>query len=137
NALFELEPDPVSPDYAELFTFLRTRLRKRALLVILTGLDDAAASEEFQRGVGLVARQHLTLAFSIRPAGAEPLFTGSPPDDEAGVYRRLEGHECWRRLEETRRALRRCGVAFDTLADERLSAGLVSSYVTVKQRQLL
>jgi uncharacterized protein (DUF58 family) len=137
NALFELEPDPVSPDYAELFVFLRTRLRKRALLVVLTGLDDAAAAGEFQRGVALVARQHLTLAFSIRPAGAEPLFTGSPPDDEAGVYRRLEGHECWRRLEETRRALRRCGVAFDTLADERLSAGLVSSYVTVKQRQLL
>lgn len=137
NALFELEPDPVSPDYAELFTFLRTRLRKRALVVVLTGLDDAVAAEAFQRGVELVARQHLALAFSIRPAGAEPLFTGAPPADEADVCRRIEGHECWRRLEETRRALRRRGVAFATLADERLSADLVTHYVTVKQRQLL
>ncbi|MBM4155217.1 MAG: DUF58 domain-containing protein [Lentisphaerae bacterium] len=137
NALYELEPGPASPDYDELFTFLRTRLRKRALVVVLTGLDDALAAEAFQRGAGLVARQHLTLAFSIRPAGAAPLFTGEAPRDTTGVYRRLEGHECWRRLEETRRSLRRLGIAFDTLIDERMSADLVSNYVTVKQRQLL
>src|SRR5205085_3123592 len=52
DTLFTLEPRTVTPDYEELFTFIRLRLRRRALLVFLTALDDPVLSESFVRNVG-------------------------------------------------------------------------------------
>lgn len=137
NALFALESGRMSPDYAELFSFVRTRLRKRALLVVLTSLDDSVLAEQFLRGVELVQRQHLVTVHMLRPPGARPLFAGEPPADVAAIYRELEGHESWRRLEETGRALRRRGVHFAQFERERLSAELVSQYMTLKGQQRL
>ena len=56
-----LEPKLVSPDFEELFTFLRLRLRRRALLVILTALDDPVLADSFVRDLELVRHQHLVL----------------------------------------------------------------------------
>ena len=55
----------VTPDYDELFAFLRTRLRRRALLVFLTALDDPLLAESFARNAKLVCRQHLLLVNMI------------------------------------------------------------------------
>src|SRR6185312_13308872 len=44
DALYTLEPKIVTPDFDELCTFLRLRLRRRALLVFLTALDDPAVA---------------------------------------------------------------------------------------------
>src|SRR6185437_621088 len=45
DALYTLEPKIVTPDFDELCTFIRLRLRRRALLVFLTALDDPAVAE--------------------------------------------------------------------------------------------
>ena len=39
DALYTLQPQRVSPDFAELFTFIGTRIRRRSLLIFLTHLD--------------------------------------------------------------------------------------------------
>jgi uncharacterized protein (DUF58 family) len=45
NALYAVQPQPVSADYSELSRFLQTNVRKRALLFLLTNLDDPYATE--------------------------------------------------------------------------------------------
>ena len=40
DALYTLQPKIVTPDFDELCAFIRLRLRRRALLVFLTALDD-------------------------------------------------------------------------------------------------
>ncbi|MCI0349275.1 MAG: DUF58 domain-containing protein, partial [Acidobacteriales bacterium] len=47
DALFGLQPRLVTPDYGELFSFIRLRLRRRALLLFLTDLDDPVLAESF------------------------------------------------------------------------------------------
>ena len=45
EALYTLQPRLVTPDFEELFCFIRLRLRRRALIVILTDLDDPPLAE--------------------------------------------------------------------------------------------
>ena len=141
EAIYALEPAAVSPDFEELGAFLRLRLRRRALLVILTSLDDPGLAESFTRAVEGLSRQHLVLVNTLRPAGAVPLFADA--DAGAGVrttddvYRRLGGHLQWQRLRESGNRLRRLGVRFTLLDPARMTEQLVTQYVNVKQRQIL
>ena len=47
DALYRLQPQIVTPDFEEVCTFIRLRLRRRALLVVLTALDDPVLAESF------------------------------------------------------------------------------------------
>ena len=137
DALYTLEPRVVNPDFEEVATFIRTRLRRRALLVFLTNLDDPVLAESFDRAMQLLCRQHLILVNMITPPTVRPLFAA--PDAAAidDIYENLGGHMLWQSLREFERGLRRRGVNFALLPNERLSAELVSQYINVKQRQAL
>lgn len=138
DALYTLQPENVSPDFDEIVSFLRTRLRRRALLVFLTSLDDPVLAETFTRNMALLARQHLVLVNQILPDGVAPLFRQA--DDVAeldDLYRHLGGHLQWQRLQELQRILQHRGVRFSLLEHEQLATELVSQYLGVKQRQLI
>jgi uncharacterized protein (DUF58 family) len=137
DALYTLQPKIVTPDFDELCMFIRLRLRRRALLVFLTALDDPALAESFVRNADLIRRQHLVLVNMLQMPGVKPLFTEpdvAGPDD---LYGRLGGHLQWQKLRELQKILQRRGVQFSLLNNERLSAELVSQYLSVKQRQLI
>ena len=145
----------VTTDFAELFTFLRSRLRRRSLLVLLTSLDDPLVAESFFDNIDLIARRHLVLVNMIRPAGLGPLFSrtteqapaevvaaaSGPRVGPAGsiddVYADLAGHLRWQRLRELERNLHHHGVSFRLVDSEALCPELVSQYLSVKSRQLL
>jgi uncharacterized protein (DUF58 family) len=137
EAIFSATPRPVNPDFNEIFTFLRLRLRRRALVIFLTALDDPLLAESFLHNAGLVSRQHLLVAAMITPPGIGPLFQ-SP--DVAGVdeiYDRLAGHLRWNAMEELRSSLQHKGVRFLTTESNGLLPELISEYLAVKNRQLL
>jgi uncharacterized protein (DUF58 family) len=137
DSIYSLEPRSVTPDYDELASFIRLRLRRRALLVVLTALDDPVLAESFVRNMDLLSRQHLVLVNMIKPAGADPLFTHPNVATHNDLYEELRGHLQWHSLRELQKVLQRRGVDFSLRENERLSADLVSQYLSVKQRQLL
>jgi uncharacterized protein (DUF58 family) len=137
DALYTLEPKIVTPDFDELCTFIRLRLRRRALLVFLTALDDPALAESFVRNLELIRRQHLVIVNMLQPPGATPLFTSPDVTATDDLYSQLGGHLRWHNLRELQKVLQRRGVRFSLLGNERLSAELVSQYLSVKQRQLI
>lgn len=137
DALFDLKTEPGSFDLDELFTFIRTRLRRRALLIFLTDLGDPVAAEDFKNHVGLVASRHLVLANSIRRKGVYPIY-GSPATAAAtSIPDELAGHYRWAGLNELQAELRAQGVELSILDDENLSVDVVNQYLNIKQRQLL
>ena len=137
EALYELRSADVAPDFHEVFSFVRLRLPRRALLVVLTNLDDPVLAEQFVRAVELVRRQHLVVAFAPVPDSVAPFLSPLAPEGEDGVYRALAGHLAWEHLSETRALLARRGVALATPPIRRLSLDLVSSYLDIKERQAL
>ena len=137
DALYTLQPQVVTPDYDEVCTFIRLRLRRRALLVYLTSLDDPVLAESFVRNLDLIRRQHLVLVNMLQPPGVAPVFSNPNVASVDELYRHLGGHLLWHNLRELQKVLQRRGVRFSLLQNERLSADLVSQYLGLKQRQAL
>ncbi len=137
DALYSIQPEVVNPDFGELFSFIGMRLRKRALVIILTSLDDPALAESFINGVNLISRRHLVMVNMPRPEGVGPLFGGQSVNNLDDIYNALGGHMIWHDLCETGRTLESRGVHFSLLDREKMCAQLVSQYMELKQRQLL
>jgi uncharacterized protein (DUF58 family) len=135
--LLGLQPDAAAPDFEDFASFVRLRLRRRALLIVLTDLGDPVLSEEFVRALDLVRRQHLVVVGMLRPDHARPLFTGPLPAGTPEIYARLGGHLVWQGLRELGRTLQLRGSGLALVGHENLSAEIVSRYLAVKQRQLL
>jgi uncharacterized protein (DUF58 family) len=137
DALYNRMPRAVSPDFNELFTFVGTHLRKRALLVFLTSLDDPMLSESFVHAMQGASRQHILMVNMFRPPGAYPLFTSPDIRNAQGIYQHLVGHLLWSSIDETRRQLRQRGSTLYLLNEDQHCSQLVSQYMEIKQRQLL
>ncbi|HMJ66954.1 MAG TPA: DUF58 domain-containing protein [Candidatus Binatia bacterium] len=137
DALYRLQPESVTPDFEEVAALIRMRLRRRALLLFLTALDDPVLAESFVRSMDLLRRQHRIIVGMLKPRGTEALFGDTPVENIDDIYERLGGHLQWNRLRELEKVLGRRGVRLQLLEREEMSAQLVSAYVNVKQRQLL
>ncbi|MEI7733580.1 MAG: DUF58 domain-containing protein [Verrucomicrobiota bacterium] len=137
DALYTLHPREVTPDFDDVATFLRHTLRRRALLIFLTSLDDPVAAENFVRHAELLCRQHVVLVNMPKPADAAPMFSNPEAPDVDALYRRLGGHLQWHNLRELQKVLERRGVKFSLVDNDRLSVELVAQYLSVKQRQLI
>jgi uncharacterized protein (DUF58 family) len=137
DAIYTLQSRSVSPDFAELFTFIGTHIRRRSLLVFLTHLDDPILADSFTQYMDLISRRHVVVVNMFRPAIAKPLFSSELVSSVNEVYSALGGHMLWRRLRETQKILQRQGVAFNLLNNDTLCTDLVSQYLTLKRRQVL
>ena len=126
----------MTPDFEEVATFLRTRLRRRSLLIFLTALDDPLIAENFVRSVDVLCRQHLVLVAMLRPSGACPLFSEEVATVDQ-IYTHLGGHLQWHKLRQLEKVLRRRGVQFSLIDNEKLTGELIAQYLSVKQRQIL
>jgi len=137
DAIYQLHPRQTSPDFEEIATFLRLRLRRRAMLLFLTSLDDPVLAENFSRATKLLARRHLVMAGMLRPAAVQPLFRDANVKSADDIYRNLAGHLAWKRLKEVESTLARQGVRLALFDAENFAANLIALYDEVKQRQLL
>jgi len=137
EALCSVQTRMVNPDFAEVCAFLRVRLRKRALLVWLSNLDDPMLAESFLQQIALVRRHHLVLVNMVKGANLQPLFSGTPPAANDELHQRLAGHLEWRDLRQLQQQLRQQGVVLRLIEQAGLTPALVQQYLEVKQRQLL
>ncbi len=137
DRLYGLQPESVTPDFEELCSFIRLRLRKRALLIFLTALDDPMLAESFAKASELLSRQHLLIVDMLQPPGAQPLFSDAAVTSLDDLYRHLGGHLQWNSLRELEKVLKRRGVRFALLDPEKLVAQVIGQHAEVKRRQLL
>jgi uncharacterized protein (DUF58 family) len=138
EAMCRLKPENVTPDFDDVCSFIRTHLRRRALIVFLTQLDDPILAESFVRHMDLIRRQHLVIVNMLTPVSIRPLF--SAPEEVTtldDLYEELGGHLRWQSLRDLHLTLHRRGILFFQVASEKLSAHLVTQYMNVKQRQRL
>jgi uncharacterized protein (DUF58 family) len=137
EALYRLEAQPVSPDYDDVATFIRLRLRRRALLVFMTDLDDPILMESFQRAADVMCRKHLVIVQMLQPGHIQQAFTNPEVASVDDVYKDLGYHLVWHDLRQLALSLKQHGVAFSVYSKEAFSAETTSNYLRVKQKQLL
>ena len=137
DALYTMQARSVTPDFGELFSFIATKIRRRALLIFLTNLDDPVLAESFTAHIDLISRQHLVFVNMLKPAGVDPIFSDPTVNTVDDIYTQLGGHLLWRHLREIEKSLQRRGIGFYLLENENLCSDLVTKYLTIKRRQVL
>jgi uncharacterized protein (DUF58 family) len=137
ETIYNLRSSRVSPDFRDVFTNLHMNLRRRALLVFFTQLDDALLAETFAQEISLLARRHVILVTVGRTSHLKPLFTGEPPSALGQVYRGLAGQMLWNRMRELNLALHSKGVRLTLAEPARMKTQVLFDYLDVKRRQLL
>jgi uncharacterized protein (DUF58 family) len=137
DLLAGLQTRLVSPDFSEIASTLMARIKRRALIVFLTSLDDPVLSEAFLSSMDFVARRHLVLAIMLLAPSVRPLF--SPPGIEKidDIYQNIAGHQRWTHLTELRRLLHQRGIQLCLVSNRRVSLEMVSQYIALKRRQAL
>ncbi len=136
EAIFSLQPQDNYPDFNALFTFIRTKLRRRAMLIFLTDLSDPGLAEEFCRGINLIASRHLSVINMLNNREIVPLFSESVSNED-DIYRHLAGHLKWAELQQTALALSRHGVKLALSDRDGLSLKIVGEYLEAKRRQMI
>lgn len=136
DEIFSLMPQDNAPDFNSLFSFIRMKLRRRAMLIFLTDLSDPALAEEFIRGVELLSNRHLCFINMLNNDEIIPLFT-EPVEDDASVYNQLAGHLKWSDIQETRLELSRRGISLSLTDRGGLSLQMVTEYLDAKRRQMI
>jgi len=131
-----LQPSMVEPQYEEAFLWLRSRVRRRSLVVIFTDLLDETASENLLEAVSLLRPLHLPLCVTIRESEWEALL-GRTPSNAQEVYELAVLQDSLRQRDKAMRGLIQKGALVLDLPPERLSLGTLERYLEVKGRGLL
>jgi uncharacterized protein (DUF58 family) len=113
---------------------VRTLLRQRGLVVILTDLDDAGAIPELSAAARLLLPKHLPFIAGVRSTEAAALARASV-SDAAGAYRALAAQEYINGIERNVRALRALGAAAILSPPQTLEQAVMHSYVQFRQRR--
>ena len=97
--LFDLQPALVSSNYQELVTHVLTRQRRRALIVLMTDLEEQAVREYLLPALPLLVRTHVVVVASVADPDVH-YWASQPILDEETMYLRAAA------IEETERRRR-------------------------------
>jgi uncharacterized protein (DUF58 family) len=136
DALGEVHPRMVEPNYPAAFTYLARQVRRRSLLVLFTDIIDPLASAAVVSQLTRAASRHLPLAVAIRNPDLEAAAHAAA-DDEAGAFRRAAAEELLQARAAALAAMQRAGVLVaDTRPGDAVPA-VVNRYLDVKRRGML
>lgn len=131
ETLYNLQPEPLEADHGVALGYLARRQRRRALIVVFTDLATPEAAGPLVTHLTRLARHHLPLCVTV----SDPFVSaaaGQPVSDSAGLYRRAVAEG----LLDERRALldrlQRAGVLTVDVPADKLSAGVVNTYLRLK-----
>ncbi|NCC33528.1 MAG: DUF58 domain-containing protein [Chloroflexia bacterium] len=131
EALYNLQPEPVEADHGVALNYLARRQRRRALIVVFTDLATPEATGPLVTHLTRLARHHLPLCVTV----SDPFITGAtgrPANDSSALYERAVAEG----LLDERRALldrlQRSGVLTVDVPADRLSAGVINTYLRLK-----
>lgn len=137
ETLFSLTPKPVTPDFRDWIAFTGNQIRKRSLVVVLTSLDEPALAKNLMDHIHILNRRHLVMVNTLEPAAAQPIFSSQEIENAGDIYTHLSGHMQWSFFKEFETALTKKGVGFARHKALRLTADIISQYLSIKKRQMI
>jgi len=131
-----LQPVLVESQYEQALLWLRSRVRRRSLVVIFTDILDEVASENLVNAVSLLRPRHLPLCVVIKESEWDNLLN-LPPSGTQGVYERAVLQETLMQRRMGLKNLVKKGAMAMDLPPAKLSVDILKSYMEVKRRGLL
>lgn len=133
EAVYDLEPRLAESDYRGAFTETLARFRRRALLVVLTELVEAAAREYLLPAMPLISRSHIVLIGSVRDPEVVQ-WAEAVPDDPSEAYRKAAAVAAIDERARTIARLRGLGAIVIDAPPGKLAGRLADAYLEIKAR---
>lgn len=127
-------PEPVESNPLVAAWRIRTLLDRRALVVLLTDLDDHATSGPLARAVALLRPKHVPFVAALASEDLQRMARDAGADWLA-PYRALAAQEQRAALERSVRALRAAGAPALLARPERLERALFAAYAELRRRR--
>ncbi|MEY2430878.1 MAG: hypothetical protein QOC92_603 [Acidimicrobiaceae bacterium] len=131
ETLFDLEPQLVETDYRGAFAEAVVRFRRRAMLVLLTELNEQAAEEFLVPALPLIARRHLIVVGAVRDPEIERWASAQTTDAES-AFRRAAAIDALAERARLSARLRSLGATVVDAAPGKLAGDLADTYLRLK-----
>ena len=131
NAMATIEPVLVETDHRELVTEIALRVTQRSLVVILTGLDQAAVTEGLVPVLGPLRRKHRIVVAAVSDPRMDEL--ASSRGDISEVYAAAAAESDRQRRAGTARTLRNLGLTVVEAPPETFAPALADHYLGLKK----
>jgi len=134
--LYAVEPQPVEPDYRQALTYLATKLRRRALVVIFTDLSGGISMQSLVSNVSVLAQRSLPLVVTISDPEVVSV-SQQRPFNSLSVYQRAAAGQL---LDERRLVLdqlQRQGVLTLDVPANQLSIAVINRYLELKAKTMI
>ena len=132
----DLEPRFEESDYARAFSYVRSHVRKRSLIVFFTDMVDPVAQSSVLAQIGILAKRHIVICVFMNDRAIDRALEATPRTG-SDVYAAAVALE----LRDERRAaaaiLQRLGVQVIDVPARELTTALIDRYLLIKQRGLL
>jgi uncharacterized protein (DUF58 family) len=134
--LYGLEPRFEESDYGRAFSYVRTHLHKRSLIVLFTDMFDPVASAVVLSEVRTLAQRHMVVCVFMNDAAIEAALH-TAPSEPLDVYRAGVAAGLADERRAARAVLTKIGVRVVDAPAAKLSVSLIDAYLDIKQRALL
>ena len=131
DELYELDVHLVEPDYVTAFAALKSRVRKRSLVVVFTDIVDLEASDRVVSYAASLYPQHLPLVAAIRDVEIEEAARRQPAD-EGEAFTAAVAARLLERRAIALASLRRRGALVIDVRPQELTPRTVSEYLQIK-----
>jgi uncharacterized protein (DUF58 family) len=131
EALFDIEPELVETDYRTAFAETIVRFRRRALLVLMTELNEQAAEEYLVPALPLISRSHVIVVGAVRDPEVDQ-WAVDAVDDADEAYRRSAAVTAIEERNRLAARLRGFGVTVVDAEPGKLAPDLADTYLRLK-----
>jgi len=131
-----IQAEYIHTDYLALGAHVRRRLRRRALVMIVTTLPEAGEQQALVRAVGMMVPTHLPLVVVL----SDPALRAAAEAQPAGhdeLCRTLVARDVWTDRRKMMDELRRRGAWVIDTGPEDAGVESVNTYLEIKRRQLI
>ena len=133
ESIYALQVHPVEPDFESAFTYLASKQRKRALVILFTDILDSDAAEGLATYVAQLSRHHLVVCVTLMDTTIIALATQKLTDSKS-VYQKTIAEKLLQEKHATLEILRRRGVITLDVPAHQLTMTVVNKYLELKAK---
>ncbi|MCY4401718.1 MAG: DUF58 domain-containing protein [Candidatus Poribacteria bacterium] len=136
ETIYALPVHPVEPDFESAFTYLATKQRKRALIILFTDILDNDSAEGIATYVAQFSKHHLVVCVTLTDSGIVELADQKSTNSKS-VYQKAIAERLLQEKHATLEILRRQGVVTIDVPAHQLTMAVVNKYLELKAKSMI
>ena len=132
----ELDYETVETNHTLAMAHLHTRLKRRSLIVVFSDFVDTTTAELLVENITVLNRAHVIVFVALRDPSLEAIAHATP-SGMTDVARAVSAEQMLRERRIVMERLQRLGVFVVDALPEAVTARLISTYLTIKSREII